>query len=41
MNFTAAEIEKIGERLNNVARLFNICEGFTRKDDTFPKRIMT
>ena len=40
-NFTSAEIEKIGERLNNIARLFNIGEGFTRKDDTFPKRIMT
>jgi len=41
MNFTVAEIEKIGERLNNVAKLFNIGEGFTRKDDSFPKRIMT
>ena len=40
-NFTPADIEKIGERLNNVARLFNIREGFTRKDDSFPKRIMT
>jgi aldehyde:ferredoxin oxidoreductase len=40
-NFTAKDIEKIGERLNNVAKLFNIGEGFTRKDDTFPKRIMT
>ncbi|MCX7912818.1 MAG: aldehyde ferredoxin oxidoreductase C-terminal domain-containing protein, partial [Dehalococcoidales bacterium] len=40
-DFSAADIEKIGERLNNVARLFNIDEGFTRKDDTFPRRIMT
>ena len=40
-SFTPAEIEKIGERLNNVARLFNIGEGFSRKDDTFPKRILT
>jgi aldehyde:ferredoxin oxidoreductase len=40
MNFTAEDIGKIGERLNNVARLFNIREGFSRKDDTFPKRIM-
>jgi len=39
--FTAADIEKIGERLNNVARLFNIGAGFTRRDDTFPKRLMT
>jgi len=41
MNFTAKDVEKIGERLNNVARLFNSGEGFGRKDDTFPKRIMT
>jgi aldehyde:ferredoxin oxidoreductase len=40
-DFTADDIWKIGERLNNVARLFNIREGFTRKDDTFPKRILT
>ena len=41
LNVTAADIEKVGERLNNVAKLFNIDEGFTRKDDSFPKRIMT
>ncbi len=41
MRFTAKEVERIGERINNVARLFNIGEGFGRKDDTFPKRIMT
>ncbi|HEY97370.1 MAG TPA: aldehyde ferredoxin oxidoreductase family protein [Dehalococcoidia bacterium] len=40
-DFTPEEIEKIGERINNIARLFNIREGFTRKDDTFPKRLMT
>jgi len=40
-SFTAAEIQRIGERLNNIARLFNIGAGFTRKDDTFPKRLMT
>jgi aldehyde:ferredoxin oxidoreductase len=41
MNFTADDIARIGERLNNVARLFNIGEGFTRRDDSFPKRLMT
>ena len=41
MDFTPEEIEKIGERINNIARLFNIGEGFSRKDDTFPKRLMT
>ena len=40
-DFTADDIWKIGERLNNVARLYNIGEGFSRKDDTFPKRILT
>ena len=39
--FTAEDIQQIGERINNVARLFNGREGFTRKDDTFPERIMT
>jgi aldehyde:ferredoxin oxidoreductase len=41
LDFTSEEIQKIGERLNNVARLFNIDEGFTRRDDSFPKRLMT
>jgi len=41
MRFTADEVQQIGERINNVARLFNGREGFSRKDDTFPKRIMT
>jgi aldehyde:ferredoxin oxidoreductase len=40
-DFTPEEIEKIGERINNIARLFNIREGFSRKDDTFPRRLMT
>jgi aldehyde:ferredoxin oxidoreductase len=40
-DFTPAQVEKIGERLNNVARLFNIGAGFTRKDDSLPKRLMT
>lgn len=37
---TAAELEKAGERINNLARLFNIREGLTRKDDTLPPRVM-
>jgi aldehyde:ferredoxin oxidoreductase len=39
-DFSEGDIWKAGERLNNVARLFNIREGFTRKDDSFPKRIL-
>jgi aldehyde:ferredoxin oxidoreductase len=41
LTFTAEEVQKIGERVNNIARLFNIREGLTRKDDTFPARVMT
>lgn len=40
-DFTAEEILKVGERINNIARAFNIREGFDRKDDTFPERILT
>ncbi|HHW04224.1 MAG TPA: aldehyde ferredoxin oxidoreductase family protein [Thermoanaerobacterales bacterium] len=41
LNFTPQEIEKIGERVNNLARAFNVREGFTRKDDNLPERILT
>ena len=41
MHLTAEEVQQIGERVSNVARLFNGREGFSRKDDTFPKRLMT
>jgi aldehyde:ferredoxin oxidoreductase len=41
LNITAKDVARAGERLNNVAKLFNIDEGFTRRDDTFPKRILT
>ncbi|SKC84463.1 aldehyde ferredoxin oxidoreductase family protein [Maledivibacter halophilus] len=41
LNLTANEVEKVGERVNNLARLYNISAGFSRKDDTFPERIMT
>jgi aldehyde:ferredoxin oxidoreductase len=39
--FTAEDVQRVGERVNNIARMFNIREGFTRKDDTFPVRLMT
>lgn len=38
---TPEEVEKVGERLNNLAKAFNVREGFTRADDTFPDRLMT
>lgn len=37
--FTTADLEKTGERVVNVARLFNVREGFSGKDDTLPGRI--
>lgn len=38
-DYTADEIWKVGERVNNLARAFNVREGFTRKDDNFPDRM--
>ncbi|MPW26457.1 ABC transporter ATP-binding protein [Alkalibaculum sp. M08DMB] len=41
LNLTPDDIFKIGERVNNIAKVFNITAGFTREDDTFPERILT
>jgi aldehyde:ferredoxin oxidoreductase len=41
LTFTPEEIRRVGERINNLARAFNVREGFTRADDTFPERLMT
>lgn len=38
--YSSEEIWKVGERVNNLARAFNIREGFGRKDDTLPERLM-
>lgn len=39
---TAEDLRKAGERINNLARLFNVREGVgTRKFDTLPPKIMT
>ena len=38
---TPKEIERVGERMNNLARLFNAREGMTREDDNLPERITT
>jgi aldehyde:ferredoxin oxidoreductase len=37
---TGQEIQQVGERISNLARLYNIREGLTRKDDTLPPRVM-
>lgn len=40
IEFTKEDVWALGERLNNLTRMFNIREGFTRKDDTLPEPIM-
>lgn len=39
--FTEQDMWTVGERLNNICRMFNVREGFSRKDDTLPKRLMS
>lgn len=39
--FTLENLEKIGERIWNMERDFNNRAGFTDKDDTLPKRLLT
>lgn len=42
IEMTAAELTKAGERINNLARLFNIREGVgTREYDSLPPKVMT
>jgi aldehyde:ferredoxin oxidoreductase len=41
LKFTKEEIQEVGERVNNLARAFNVREGFGRVDDTLPERIRT
>ena len=37
---TAEDMRLAGERINNAARLFNVREGLSRKDDTLPYKVM-
>ena len=39
--YTTEELAKIGERIWNMEREFNNRAGFTEKDDTLPKRLLT
>jgi aldehyde:ferredoxin oxidoreductase len=41
LTYTPEEVQQVGERINNLARAFNVREGFTRADDTLPERLMT
>ncbi len=38
---TPEELRLVGVRVNSLARLYNIREGLTRRDDTLPVRVMT
>ena len=40
VEFTPADILKVGARAQTLARLFNLREGFTADDDRLPKRVM-
>ena len=40
IEMTPEEMKGSGERINNVARLFNIREGLGRKEDTLPYKVM-
>ncbi|MEM2971243.1 MAG: aldehyde ferredoxin oxidoreductase family protein [Candidatus Bathyarchaeia archaeon] len=37
---TPEEIRRSGERINNLARIFNIREGLSRRDDALPYKVM-
>jgi aldehyde:ferredoxin oxidoreductase len=39
-DMTVEELERVGERIINVERLFNVREGVRRKDDVLPWRVM-
>jgi aldehyde:ferredoxin oxidoreductase len=39
-DFTLANMLKTGERIWNLERMFNIKAGFTKEDDTLPKRLL-
>jgi aldehyde:ferredoxin oxidoreductase len=39
--FTPEDVTRVGERINNLARAFNVREGFKRADDSLPERLMT
>jgi len=38
---TVTDLERVGERISTLARLFNVREGFTRNADTLPSRNLT
>ena len=41
LTYTPDEVLEVGERITNLARVFNILAGFTRADDDLPERLKT
>jgi aldehyde:ferredoxin oxidoreductase len=41
LKLTPEEVHQVGERINNLARVFNILAGFGRADDDLPERLKT
>lgn len=41
IEMTPEELRAAGERINNLGRVFNVREGFTRKDDHLPPKVMS
>jgi aldehyde:ferredoxin oxidoreductase len=39
--FSPQDLERVGERVWNLGRLFNVREGFKRQDDSLPQRLLT
>ena len=39
-DYTVEDLVSIGERISNLERLFNLKAGFTKADDTLPKRLL-
>jgi aldehyde:ferredoxin oxidoreductase len=40
LDFSSDDLMKVGERTWNMERLYNLREGFTKDDDTLPKRLL-
>jgi aldehyde:ferredoxin oxidoreductase len=41
IDWTVEKLQKTGEKIYNLKRMFNVREGVSRKDDTLPERILT
>jgi len=40
-DWSMEKLTLVGERIYNIERQFNLAAGFTAKDDTLPKRLLT